>query len=91
MTLHKLKVHPQFWQAVKNASKPFEVRRDDRKYRVGDTCELSEYNPEFGYTLEPSVGYEITYILKHEDFPQGVPVGFVVLGFGKARNWDDHK
>lgn len=90
MTRHELKVHPQFWQALKSNAKPFEVRRDDRRYRVGDVCELRLYDPAFGFReCDPQVR-TITYILRHEDFPNGVPIGYAVLGFGRD-GFDDGK
>jgi hypothetical protein len=89
-TIHRLKVHSQFWPALKNGSKPFEVRLNDRKFHVGDVCELREYDPSFGYKGEP-IQLPITYILANEDFPLGVPIGYVVLGFGQHPNLDDGK
>lgn len=87
---HELKVHPQFWQSLKSAARPFEVRRNDRKFTVGDLCVFREWSPEFGYVdRDVSVAYPISYILHHEDFPIGVPVGFVVLGFGVLQEKDD--
>lgn len=79
---HELKVYPRFWRALSTGKKPFEVRRDDRGFRVGDTCELREFNPESGYTGAGPYIREITYILRNEDMPVGVPVGYCVLGFG---------
>ena len=82
MKTHQLKVHPQFWDALKRGRKPFEVRRDDRHYRVGDVCELRLFDPSYGFSaVEPQVR-TISYILAHEDFPNGVAIGYVVLGFG---------
>lgn len=91
-TTHELKVYPQFWPSVKNGSKPFEVRRNDRNFRVGDLVKLFAYDPKSGYVdRSVSVSYPITYVLHHEDFPIGVPIGFVVLGFGVMPQLDDHK
>lgn len=91
MTRHELKVHPQFWDGIKHGSKPFEVRRNDRHFRVGDICVLREYNPEHGYVSQDTVNYPITYVLHHEDFPIGIQRGFVVLGFGVMPGLDDGK
>ena len=81
-TFHELKVHPQFWPAVRTGKKPFECRRDDRKYRVGDLVRLREYDPKHGFTSEPTCTFLVTYILAHEDFPNGLQRGYVILGFG---------
>lgn len=87
-TRHCLKVHSQFWPALKSGAKPFEVRINDRKFAVGDVCDLREYDPSFGYRGD-AIELEVTYLLRHEDFPMGVPVGYVVIGFGTHPNMDD--
>ena len=86
MAKHELKVYPRFWQALSTGIKPFEVRRDDRNYRVGDTCELREYDPSHGFTGKGPYIREISYILRHEDMPVGVPIGYCVLGFAEVQN-----
>ncbi len=83
MANHDLKVYPRFWRALSTGLKPFEVRRDDRNFRVGDTCTLREFDPSTGFTGGGPYVREITYILRHEDFPNGVPIGYCVLGFGQ--------
>jgi hypothetical protein len=88
MVKHDLKTQPQFWEALVNGSRPFEVRRNDRKFSPGDVLILREWTPEFGYTGEETCR-QVSYVLRHEDFPQGVPVGFVVLGFGIMQRTDD--
>lgn len=84
MTTHELKVHPQFWDALVSGAKPFDVRRDDRKFKVGDTCLLREYDPSFGFKSTTSVAKRVTYVLAHEDLPAAIAVGHVALGFGSS-------
>lgn len=92
MTRHELKVHPQFWRGIVNGAKPFEVRRDDRNFRVGDTIDLREFDPEFGFVnSRNAVSMIVTFVLKHEDFPLGLKRGYVVLGFGRQLFLDDGK
>lgn len=92
MTTHQLKVHPKNWQPLKRGQKPFEVRRNDRNFRVGDLCAFSEYDPDFGFTGSGTLGLPITYILYPEDFvPGAIAPGYVVLGFGTLLNFDDGK
>lgn len=81
---HELKVQPQFWDAIADGSNPSNIRRDDRKFRVGDLCELKRYDPSHGFTGQ-SVERVITHILMPEDFPNGLPAGYVILGFGKSQ------
>lgn len=82
MTKHELKVQPQFWDALASGANPSNIRCDDRKFRVGDTCILKRYDPSHGFTGQ-SVEKVITHILMPEDFPNGLPVGYVILGFGE--------
>lgn len=43
---HELKIWPQFYARVKNGSKTFEVRNNDRNFQMGDTVVLKEWDPE---------------------------------------------
>ncbi len=43
MKTHDLKVQPQYFEAIKDKRKPFEIRRNDRDYQVGDILLLHEW------------------------------------------------
>lgn len=75
---HELKTWPEYFQAVLNGTKTFEVRKDDRPFKIGDILELQEWdNAKQQYTgLHFRVG--VSYILKGGQF--GIEHGFVVLG-----------
>jgi hypothetical protein len=66
-------------------SKLFEVRIDDRNppFAVGDVLQLREYGEiaigGVGYTGK-EVHRRVTYVLRHDDLPAGVPEGWVVMG-----------
>jgi hypothetical protein len=45
MTHHVLKAHPPMFYAVKDGTKNFEVRKDDRAFQTGDTVEINYYEP----------------------------------------------
>ena len=74
---HELKILPQYFMEVAQGKKPFELRRDDRDYKVGDTLKLKEWNgKEFTGSYATRL---ITYILK--DCPKyGLKKGFVIIG-----------
>lgn len=40
---HHLKTMPEYFQAVIDGKKPFEVRKNDRDFKSGDHCLLEEY------------------------------------------------
>lgn len=56
MTTHDLKVHPEYFAALADGTKPFEARKDDRDppYAVGDVLRLREWDQE-----EYTTAYEL--------------------------------
>lgn len=92
MTVHKLKLLPEYFDAVANGIKTFEIRKNDRDYKVGDTLHLYEFDPEeeeFRAKVASNPGIPetrtcvvatVTYILTHEDFPDGIPEDYCVMG-----------
>lgn len=46
--IHELKIYPPFFALVLAGKKKFEVRKNDRKYLVGDEILLKEFVPK-GY------------------------------------------
>ncbi len=75
---HHVKCWPRFYKAIDNGTKPFEVRFDDRNYRVGDILIIQEYDPESNYFSGNEVSREITYKVNGRAF--GIQEGFCVLG-----------
>lgn len=59
--IHALKTWPEYFEAVYDGRKTFEIRRNDRDFKVGDTLILREWDPKIeGYTgrrLERVVTY----------------------------------
>lgn len=45
-TIHKLKTRPVFFAAIADGSKTFEIRKNDRGFKVGDALVLQCYDPD---------------------------------------------
>lgn len=45
MKTHELKIWPEYFEAVKEGRKTFEVRENDRHFKEGDTVVLKEFCP----------------------------------------------
>lgn len=76
--VHELKIKSKYFKSVVDGDKTFEVRFNDRDYRVGDIRILKEFNGE-QYTGRVCYKF-VKYVL--DDFPQGLKEGYVVLGIG---------
>ena len=87
MKKHKLKIDPEPYEAALHGLKPWEFRKDDRGFRVGDEVELEEYHQSpymkdgvampWGYTGR-SVHGHITYILRRGF---GIPDGYCIFTY----------
>ena len=70
------KILPEYFRAVKDRVKTFELRKDDSDYQVGDILKLREWDGE-KYTGNFQFR-QITYILR--DCPEyGLQPGFCIL------------
>jgi hypothetical protein len=79
---HELKTWPVYFQAVVNGTKTFEMRKDDRNFRVDDTLLLKEFNPSAQFYTGQEMLVKITYKL---DGFAGVTPGYCVLGIVPMR------
>jgi hypothetical protein len=43
--IHEIKCWPEYFQPLWIGTKEFEVRRNDRDYRVGESLRIMEFNP----------------------------------------------
>jgi len=81
---HELKILPQYFQAVWDGNKNFELRKNDRDYKVGDYLVLREYSGA-GYTGS-FLKVVITYILK--DCPEyGLNKDYCILGIRRTSGY----
>lgn len=85
---HKLKILPQYFKEVKEGIKTFEIRENDRDYKVEDTILLREIenktheSPLGNFLISDYTGQEITkevtYILEGGQY--GLEEGYCILG-----------
>ena len=84
--IHELKILPKYFQDVIEGIKTFEIRKDDRDFKIGDILLLEEYdsNKEYVDINDNLTNYsgrkivkEITYILKDVD---GLDSNYAILG-----------
>lgn len=73
--IHELKTLPEYFEAVADGSKTFEVRKNDRLFSVGDFLALNEYG-KGGYTGRCLI-VRVTYILNDQKYCKN---GYLVLG-----------
>lgn len=95
MRTHDVKCHPGPFQDVWDGKKPYEIRKDDRDYCVGDALILSEWDPsphpvlsdrEAGYTGRV-ISTVITY--KTTGGRYGLPVDLCVLALGELHRSEE--
>lgn len=72
--VHELKILPEYFQEIIYGRKTFEVRYNDRNFKVGDTLLLREWQ-DGAYTGK-AIERKVTYIL---DDPKYIKRGFVVM------------
>ena len=75
MKVHELKIASEFFEAVKDGRKKFEIRKNDRNYKVGDVLMLLEYDKYYQAFTGEKTTVEIIYMT---DYAQ--QDGYVVLG-----------
>ena len=87
MKIHELKILPKYFNDVKCEKKPFELRKNDRDFKVGDILILKEFNPNEEYeTIEDGIYSnfsgkkvlrQVTYILNDIE---GLNNEYAILG-----------
>lgn len=78
MTVHYLKIKPEYYKDVECGLKTFELRKNDRDFQVGDILMLIKLDGE-GNETDQVCKVKVNYILK--DCPQyGLKDGYAILG-----------
>lgn len=81
ISVHPLKCWPEYFRAILDGRKRFEVRRDDRGFALGDVLALLEYDPETNEYTRRTVWVRVIYIIRGDTMPPGlVCPGAVVMG-----------
>lgn len=83
--IHK-KVWSQYYEALRDGIKPFEIRKDEDNVEVGDILILEEWDGDFtGYTIKRKVSYVL------RDVPHfGLKKGYCIIGLDH-RNPEEYK
>lgn len=88
MKTHELKCWPQYFDAVWDNKKKFEIRINDRDFKVGDILILKKYDPEKEEYLPQSIETTISYVLEGPSF--GLAKGFAIISFDQIKHFN-HK
>ena len=80
-TVHELKCWPEFYEEIHKNTKNFEVRLNDRDFKVGDILHLKEFNPMNNKYTGREIQRTITYILSDENF---VKEGTVIMSICRS-------
>lgn len=81
MTTHDVKSWPDFYSPVLSGEKTFELRNDDRHYKVGDILNLREFDDRSGKYTGRSLKKRITYVLTTSGSGAITPYHGLVRGY----------
>lgn len=84
MITHELKTWPEFFEAVWDGKKLFDLRKNDRNFRVGDQLCLREWNPATKEYTSRHVYTSVTFVLAGGHF--GLPEDLVILSLDPKLN-----
>lgn len=76
---HFLKIEQRHFANLSTGYKTFEIRKNDRGFKVGHFIIFQLWSAEGGYCKQ-SLAMAITYIT---DFPEGLKPGYIVMGVRK--------
>lgn len=77
---HELKIWPEFFASILNGTKTFEVRKNDRDFKIGDRILLREYEPDTNTYTGDNLLISITYVL-HGDPVWGLALNMCIFAF----------
>lgn len=75
---HALKTWPEYYKTIISGEKTFDIRKDDRMFRMDDILLLQEYDPISKIYTGKEKYFSITFILRDSpDF--GLKEGYCIL------------
>ena len=74
---HNLKTDPEVFELVLSGIKNYEIRYNDRGFKIGDTLMLREYDRTITAFSGRSVSREVTHVLYGGQY--GIEKGYVIL------------
>jgi hypothetical protein len=77
--IHELKCWPEYFQPLFDGTKNFEMRKNDRNFKVGDDVLLREWSPIRKEYTGRSVERNITYIFIDVQRMVGLPLDVCVM------------
>jgi hypothetical protein len=86
--IHKLKCIQPYFNDIANGIKQFEIRKDDRNFKIGDRLDLFVGDDEIieSGDYRPHIHVWITYKLTGEEF--GLKQGYCALGLTREEPMD---
>lgn len=75
---HEIKIWPDFYQAIIDNLKGFELRKNDRDYKAGDTVMWMEFDPNTKRMTGRHFSAEISYVCKKFD---GLQEGYCIFSW----------
>jgi hypothetical protein len=83
MKTHALKVWSEFFDDVLFCRKKFEVRKNDRDFKVNDTLLLQDWDKNKNQYSGRETAFQVTYILYGGQF--GIEPGYCVMSIKPIR------
>jgi hypothetical protein len=84
MAAHELKSWPEFYQKIKSGEKRFDIRLNDRSFKVGDTLHLREWSPDNQKYTGDECRVKVDYIMAN--YP-GLQAGYVAMSITLIPIW----
>jgi len=79
--VHELKTWNKYFELIASGQKPFELRKNDRDFLVGQELLLREYNPQTHTYTGRTLRRKITCVLQSEEGEDfGLKPGYCIMG-----------